>query len=420
MKYKKILGLSVFSFLSISFLAASGIKGNVPLVAFAAYSNTDPEEYYKDINPNSENLLKSLQKLNIGDETTGELGKRRTLVGYNSLMSYYRTTDPGDQSGKIRSFYSGKSVSSSSCNREHVWPASRTVGGRGNDPLEDDIHMTRPTLVSENSDRGNSFFTYSTGNGWDPASFDNPSYRGDAARIIFYCMTADRNLKLVDLEDDFSSNHSMGKLSTLLEWNIRYPVSSREKIRNEAAERVQGNRNAFIDHPEYACKIWGNYDVYTKDICSRKDFEPVNIFNDVTDTAIPEEDNYEVGDGIYLAAYQSGVKITDDNRLSWELLEYSNNNALNNDKVILKNYGEGTRYLSVKTAVSFRVKLTIANIGSVIKKFNYKGQLTPPSEESVSKGCGGNVTTASIIISTLSILGINLLLIKRNKRFNKQ
>ena len=35
-------------------------------------------------------------------------------------------------------------------------------------------------------------------------------------------------------------------------------------------------------------------------------------------------------------------------------------------------------------------------------------------------GCGGNIVSSSVIISTLSILGISSLLIKRNKRFNKQ
>lgn len=413
MKFKKIAGLTIFSFLSLSFIGVSGVKGNVSLVAFA-YASTDVEEYYQDINPNdTTTLLKSLQTLNSN--------KRRYQVGYGSMMSYFKTTDPGDSSGKIRSFYSGKSVSTSQCNREHVWPNSH-----GGNQVENDIHMVRPALKEENEGRGNSFYVEGMNtqyDGWDPANEGVESYRGDSARIIFYCVVAYSEFQLLDTNKHHTTSENndnmMGKLSDLLKWNLKYPVLSRERVRNEATERIQGNRNPFIDHPEYACKIWGNYNATTKDICSRKDFEPVNIYNDATDTAIPEEDNYEVGDGVYLAAYENGVKVTDESKITWQILNYNDNNPLNSDKVALKNYGDCTWYLSVKAALSFRVKLTIANAASIIKKFNYKDSLIPDQGGGSKNGCGGNIITSSTILSMLSILGISLLLFNRQRRVNK-
>ncbi len=250
MKRTKLLFLSSLTILTMGLVATSAVaaKENINLVS--AYTNVGVSTYYSgiDINDTGAPLLEHLQSLNKT--------KRQTLVGYGNMPSKFTQTDPGTSSGQVTSFYSGKSAKySGNMNREHVWPASRTIGGRGNDPLENDIHMVRPTLTSENSSRGNKFFAES--GAWDPASFNNESYRGDAARIIFYCIVADPQLKLVDKTNESTSEHSMGKLSDLVKWHLKYTINDREKVRNDAAERLQGNRNPFIDHPEYVCRIWG-------------------------------------------------------------------------------------------------------------------------------------------------------------------
>ena len=261
-KFVKILSISLLSLGAFSGAVLSTFKGlSTKEVEVSAYTNGDGATYYNDIGDKTGTaLLSALQDLNSD--------KLQSRVGYSSMPSKFTQTDPGTSSGQVTSFYSGRSaVYSGNMNREHVWPASRTVGGRNNDPLEDDIHMTRPTLTSENSSRGNSFFTVSGSGGWDPATFNNESYRGDSARIIFYCIVADSRLTLVDKATDSTSNHTMGKLSDLLRWNLQYSVANREMTRNEQAEKLQGNRNPFIDHPEYACKIWGNTNATTKSIC---------------------------------------------------------------------------------------------------------------------------------------------------------
>ena len=49
----------------------------------------------------------------------------------------------------------------------------------------------------------------------------------------------------------------MGLLSTLLEWNNVDPPSASEVLRNaRVCSLYQGNRNPFVDHPEYASRIW--------------------------------------------------------------------------------------------------------------------------------------------------------------------
>ena len=45
-------------------------------------------------------------------------------------------------------------------------------------------------------------------------------------------------------------------MSMLLNWNSLDPVDDFEITRNEKTYDIQGNRNPFIDHPEFAWMIW--------------------------------------------------------------------------------------------------------------------------------------------------------------------
>ena len=257
--------------------------GNTPTEDDSGTVTPSGEGYYGSISDSLEgdDLLNALRSLNKK--------MKKKNVGYSAMgtgpSGYFRYTDydpnaelKTDSNGQVYgtrliSFYSGKSAVSG-MNREHVWPDSH-----GGNKVEADIHMPRPTLTSENSSRGNSFYVegmQSNSKGWDPAmeSFGIESYRGDSARIIFYCVIADSRLSLTELtyHDTSKDNNDnlMGKLSDMLKWNLKYTVDPREQRRNEGAEYLQGNRNPFIDHPEYACKIWGRTNATTKSVCGIK------------------------------------------------------------------------------------------------------------------------------------------------------
>ena len=244
--------------------------------------------YYADIDgsKSGEALLSDLRNLNLSN--------RVSTVGYKDMpyLFCYTDYDPAytkwnsdgvPYSGHILSFYSGKQVIMGECDREHVWPASRLPGGRDNNVVDKDIYMPRPTCDEENQDRGNSCYITdmnSTSKGWDPVeAFGHTigvheSIRGECARIIFYCMTADENCVLNDdpvyVEGGVTN---MGKISDLMEWACENPVNLREKRRQVGGQYLQGNRNAFVDHPEYACKIWGNATSRTKAACQSANYE---------------------------------------------------------------------------------------------------------------------------------------------------
>jgi hypothetical protein len=103
---------------------------------------------------------------------------------------------------------------------------------------------------------------------YDPGS-TLAKYRGEAARCIFYAATRYYNtcgtggsstgtnpLELTDDPTEVQTNHTMGMVSKLLEWNNAYPVQPEEIVRNECIYNYDGIRNPFIDHPEYANYIW--------------------------------------------------------------------------------------------------------------------------------------------------------------------
>lgn len=193
--------------------------------------------------------------------------------------------DPADSNNVIL-LYTGWSVSNSGYpiwNREHVWAKSH--GDFGNiAPCGTDVHHLRPTDVQVNSDRGNLDFDYSD-NPYPtiPGCFyDNDSWeprdevKGDVARMIFYMATryegenGELDLIVVD-EVNTYPNPEHGKLSALLEWNEFDPPSEFEETRNNRIyDNWQGNRNPFIDHPEFADLIWENSSTQNEYITENK------------------------------------------------------------------------------------------------------------------------------------------------------
>ncbi|MDY4819468.1 MAG: Ig-like domain-containing protein [Bacilli bacterium] len=287
----KLFGILLFSSLAITSLSFALNKPNVEANAYyspsTTYTTGDAATYYSSIDSSSsgDTLLTALRNLN--------LSRRKSTVGYSAMGTsasssayIYTDYDPStvktDSNGQpygtsILSFYSG--TSTTSWNREHVWPNSRGGGSKGSTGapyIDADIYMPRPTIAAENSNRGNSEYIEGmshSSNGWDPVTafgedgcYQGLNIRGECARIIFYCMTVNANLTLD--EGAGSNGTNMGKLSDMLKWNLLYPVNERERNRQEGGQYLQGNRNAFVDHPEYACKIWGNTNSTTKSICS--------------------------------------------------------------------------------------------------------------------------------------------------------
>ena len=234
-------------------------------------TQSDFNTYYSSASGKSgDQLLSALRSINSSN--------RHKTMGYSSMgtsistSSYIytdyalgsTTTDSNGQvyGTQVASFYT--KTSSTGWNREHVWPDSR-----GGNQVEGDILHTRPTISSENSSRGNSFYVEGmnhSSNGWDPytAGYDI-ACRGECARIILYSVVASSNLSLV--ASNTGSGNVMGNMNTLIKWHFDYSPSVYEMNRNNGAQYLQGNRNPFVDHPEYVALIWSNFNSTVKSLC---------------------------------------------------------------------------------------------------------------------------------------------------------
>ena len=197
---------------------------------------------------------------------------------YSDLRDFILPESDEDpqNSNNIILLYTGRSQAKSTFgggindwNREHVWAKSH--GGFDNDPpCGTDAHMVRPTDASVNADRGNKDFDeggqqhseatgcYYTDVSWEPRD----EVKGDVARMILYMDVryegdnGELDLTAVDAVNT-SPAPEHGRLSILLEWHEEDPPDAFEINRNEVVYSYQGNRNPFVDHPEFVYEIWG-------------------------------------------------------------------------------------------------------------------------------------------------------------------
>ncbi len=503
MKRFKLISLAFSLSLAIGAFSTVSIKKQDNLQPVLADSISD---YYSEIDNSltGNDLLAALNTLNKKKKTKN--------FSYKDLRTLFRYVDRTDDTPEDKQvgFYNNASIKSewdngSTWNREHMWPNSR-----GGSAVEGDLHMTRPTSVQINSDRGNKFFATGV---YDPGQYYAP-YRGISARIIFYSAIAAPSLTLVDLDDDDESNKTMGKLSDLLKWNLEYlPDTSEsaslelkvEQYRNNAiATRsdLQGNRNPFIDHPEFACRIWGRTNAKTREICglSGQDvtptsvnlnkntleleegrsekltysFEPENATNEFTWSS-SNSTIATVNNGTVAAVKEGQATITItsdvDANIKATCLVTVTKSQTPVDPDQPGDGGEGGEQTSVaieflsldKTSVELKlgetsqIALTVnpenastdsiewkifntnvatiengvitavavgettlavfdTNNPSVVARCKIKVvEDAPPANTENKKSCGGNIATTSIVLSTISVIGISLLLYKRRK-----
>jgi len=223
--------------------------------------------YYEGAGGLEGDLLKSFLHDLIDDHT---------VISYGGLRDALQDSDEDpDNPNNIILIYSGKSVSStwdsgSTWNREHVWPRSHGDLGDGSNPAESDMHHVRPAHPSVNSsrsnldfDEGGSLVNHTTDSYKDSNSFEpRDEVKGDVARMIFYmAVRYEGDDSYPDLElNNYVSNGGpyMGKLDILLKWHREDLPDEFEMNRNDVIYSYQGNRNPFIDHPDFVELIWGN------------------------------------------------------------------------------------------------------------------------------------------------------------------
>ncbi len=153
----------------------------------------------------------------------------------------------------------GVTPNSSIINVEHTWPQSRFNKLMDTVAQKSDLHHLFPTDSEMNSARGNMKFgevdrpsrtlpcstsklgtnAQSRGERFEPPA----PHRGNVARALFYFSV--RYQLPIDKDEEYF----------LRKWHQEDPVDSFEAERNDHIQRIQGNRNPFIDFPELVGEI---------------------------------------------------------------------------------------------------------------------------------------------------------------------
>ncbi|RBW45701.1 ribonuclease [Psychromonas sp. B3M02] len=259
-------------------------------------SSSDTSAYYASAEGLSGLELKTALYNIVKDHTTKTYANLWDFMGTNSLDVYY------ENDGSILDMYSenvstsdsynytpvtdqcGNYTGEGSCyNREHSFPKSWFDEEY---PMYTDIHHIFATDGYVNGQRssypygvvGTSSYVSDNGSKVGSASSDlgytgtvfEPidEFKGDFARAYFYMATryedivstwetnSDNAAAVLDSSSDYVYEDWV--ITLLKEWNESDPVSQKELDRNEAAYEFQGNRNPFIDHPEYVSEIWAD------------------------------------------------------------------------------------------------------------------------------------------------------------------
>lgn len=230
-----------------------------------AYKTTDRDKYYE----NDETIL-DMYSENPAENTPGVSNDAYSYI-------YGQASAGGNQCGSANQNNEGFCY-----NREHSLPKN-FFGGQTAVPMASDAHFIIPSDYYVNSQRsdynygevGTPTKTFTNGTKIGPSVTPGFSgtvfepineFKGDFARMHLYFITRYESrlpsfYALNRPGSPFDGSTFQGfqtwYINLLLRWAAQDPVSQKEIDRNNAVYVYQGNRNPFIDHPEWVTEIWG-------------------------------------------------------------------------------------------------------------------------------------------------------------------
>lgn len=324
--------------------------------------------------------------------------------------------DHEDESGYIKEW---GDHNQSGTNREHVWPQSRGFkkeGSGAEGPAGTDIHHlisgdgtvnqihhnNNPYGFVKTQDQettgknkeipfiagnktGTALHTFSQDQStvvFEPQDSD----KGDIARACFYMVARYNNLSGHDTISQFEPNLTLlnyatsnskseissasnpvglGILQDLLEWNKLDPVDEYEIHRNNLIyENYQGNRNPFVDFPQWADAIWGSVDAE-----GNYDNTPVgsadpskDVLNDSAITLSKTSLSLSVNETVTISA-----STKEEGKLTWtsvdtSIVSLNKESTVSNEEVSVTAHKEGKT--SIKVSIGEYSKTLNVNVTS--------------------------------------------------------
>lgn len=230
-----------------------------------------PEGYYDAARDKTgQDLLQALNRIISNQRDLGYDDARDAMFGWiddpqgvDTIECVYTGRRLTGVTNRTNAFRNGTGL-----NTEHTWPQS--MGARFG-PAKSDLHHLFPTDTRANSSRGNAPFGVvapshvalpefplvddQTRTGTDERGLTvfepRNVHKGNAARALLYFYTR-YGLKP---GNGISLHNFQLEKAVLSRWNAQDPVDDAERLRNDAIYQAQGNRNPYVDHPEYVDQI---------------------------------------------------------------------------------------------------------------------------------------------------------------------
>jgi endonuclease I len=317
--------------------------------------------------------------------------KGHTTKSYDALYTCYQTSDRDyfyENDGTILDIYSekpagtdaytysatsagdrcGNYANEGDCyNREHIMPQS--VFNEAS-PMVSDAHHILPTDGKVNGMRNNYAFgkvgtpSWTSTNGSKRGNNLNSGYsagysgvvfepidefKGDVARCLFYFATRYEN-QIANWDHEMLNGTSNKVFSTwflnvLLTWHAQDPVSAKEIARNNAVYMFQGNRNPYIDHPEYVSMIWGA-------VMDVEDVAALNSISVYPNPAVGQTIN------IYSEAEIDAIELIN---INGQIVQQIKKPVFNSNTYTLQNLPQGFYLLRLESAQGAVTKKVIVN-----------------------------------------------------------
>ncbi|WP_289028991.1 endonuclease [uncultured Paraglaciecola sp.] len=369
-----------------------------------------------------------------------------------------------DDKAQIISIYTNRTYpkaggGNSHYNREHAWPKSYGFPDNGSDnyPYTDAHHLfladsgynssrnnkpyaecdsgcaEKVTTANHNRGGDDSESNWTIGSGFTGSWETWSERKGDTARALMYLAVRyeggthsvtgkpEPDLRLTDNRTLIGQSNTgdnlsiayMGLRSTLIQWHKDDPVDDFERRHNDTVYSYQGNRNPFIDHPEYVICVFENNCSGTNSALDISATSPSNVWIN--------ELHYD-NSGTDQNEFVEIAGTANSNLDGWILVAYNGNNGKPYKTTLLsgtisnQQNGFGTLSFNISGLQNGSADglALINDKGSVIQFLSYEGTLTATSGEA------NGLTSIDINVSETSStrLGYSLQLSGTGQNYN--
>lgn len=276
-KFTPVYNITYYSPMVID--AVSGLNAIVTTI-FGRGKYTDANNYYLG----TEDLWGS----NLRDALRTKITTGHTALGYNTgrdkmfstLIDGFNGTSSNRQleciyTGRVITLANSSSRPNASSpdymNTEHTWPQSFF---NSNDPMVSDIHHLFPTDADANNERASFPFgnvasrtsarcndmdfpsqngTCTNQGSGDWSYLQNSVYeprdvqKGNTARAMFYFITR--------YPTNYGGFYTVAQENVFKQWHSQDPPTAKDVTRNSGVQTAQGNRNPYVDHPDFIDRI---------------------------------------------------------------------------------------------------------------------------------------------------------------------